>query len=68
MEANKNKIKIILISLIMFTVITGIVLCTIKPQMHKQFNFNVIEYFLKINPDGSMTSTKQITTMEVKEK
>ena len=44
-----------------FAVILTIGICLAKPQMHKPFSIDVIEYFIKINDDGSMTTTKQTT-------
>lgn len=59
----------------LFTVLTVslLIILTIgivvkKPQMHKQLQVNVIEYLLKINSDGSVTTTKSVTTNVVKEK
>lgn len=37
-------------------------ICANRPQMHKPLSVNVIEYLIKINSDGSMTTTKQTTT------
>ena len=36
-------------------------ICTVKPDMHKPFSMSTIEYLLKVNKDGSVTTTKQIT-------
>ena len=47
----------ILIALAAFT----IWICSEQPKMHKPFSLNTIEYLFKINKDGSMTTTKQIT-------
>lgn len=68
METKRTSIKAIIVVTIIFVVTAGIIICIKKPQMHKPFNFNVTEYFLNINKDGSATFTKQVTTMEVKEK
>ena len=32
-----------------------------QPVLHKPFSINTIEYLVKINDDGSMTTTKQTT-------
>ena len=40
---------------------TTITLCCIAPKMHKQFSVSVIEYLIKINDDGSMSTTKKTT-------
>ena len=42
--------------------------CITKPQMHKQFQFNIIDYFIKINQDGSISTQKSITTSVIEEK
>ncbi len=68
MKTKRTSIKAIIIVTIIFVMVSGVLICVKKPQMHKPFNFNVTEYFLNINKDGSATFTKQVTTMEVKEK
>ena len=52
---------------IVIIIATGIVLIS-KPVMHKHFNVSVIDYLIKFNDDGSMTTTKQTTTTQVQEK
>ena len=42
-------------------------ICSEKPQMHKPFSLNTIEYLFKINKDGSLTTTKQVTQTVYKE-
>ena len=32
-----------------------------SPVMHKQFSIDIVEYLVKINDDGSMSTTKQTT-------
>lgn len=59
-----NKIFAILLSLIALSL--SIVIIVIKPQMHKEFNLNVIEKIIKINPDGSTTIIKKTTTRGLK--
>ena len=54
---------ILLIAIAAFT----IWICSEKPDMHKPFSLNTIEYLFKINKDGSVTTTKQITKTVVKE-
>lgn len=44
------------------------IICVIKPIMHKPFSINVIEYLIKVNDDGSVTTTKQTTTTVLEEK
>ncbi|MBQ8459640.1 hypothetical protein IJ541_06020 [bacterium] len=53
------KLAGIIIALMAILITLGI--CVVKPQMHKPFSIDVIEYFIKINDDGSMTTTKQTT-------
>lgn len=49
------------ILLILMLVLTfGI--CIIKPIMHKEFSFGVVDYLIKFNTDGSVTTIKQTTT------
>jgi len=36
-------------------------ICVSVPSMHKPFSVETIEYLLKFNGDGSVTSTKQVT-------
>ncbi len=43
-------------------------ICAVQPDMHKPFSLNTIEYLFKINKDGSMTTTKQVTQTIYKEK
>jgi len=58
-KMNLKKIPtMILTSVIILTA----VLCILKPVMHKRFSINTIEYLIKINDDGSMTTTKQTTS------
>lgn len=42
-------------------------ICKSQPEMHKPFSLNTIEYLFKINKDGSMTTTKQVTQTVYKE-
>lgn len=60
-----NKSLFIIIG-ILLVIATGFVLIS-KPVMHKQFNVSVIDYLIKFNDDGSMTTTKQTTTTQVQE-
>lgn len=60
-----NKSFFIIIGIII-VVATGFVLVS-KPVMHKQFSVSVIDYLIKFNDDGSMTTTKQTTTTQIKD-
>ena len=42
-------------------------ICKSQPDMHKPFSLNTIEYLFKINKDGSVTTTKQVTQTVYKE-
>ena len=42
-------------------------ICMTPPEMHKPLSLNTIEYLLKINKDGSVTTTKQVTQTVYKE-
>ena len=53
---------------IAFVVVLTIALCVSKPVMHKQFSINPVEYLIKINDDGTMTTTKQTTTTVLEKK
>ena len=48
--------------------ITGVTIwiCSEQPDMHKPFSIETIEYLFKINKDGSMTTTKEVTQTVVK--
>ncbi len=53
---------VLLIGIAAFT----IWICTEKPDLHKPFSLSTIEYLFKINKDGSMTTTKQVTQTVIK--
>ncbi len=59
----KNNIisSFIFVILVIALLITGYLVFK-KPVMHKPFNVNVINYFIKIKDDGSLETTKQVTT------
>lgn len=61
-----NKSFFIIIGTLL-VIATGIVLIS-KPVMHKQFNVSVIDYLIKFNDEGSMTTIKQTTTTQFQEK
>jgi len=54
--------------IIAFTVILSGTVCLLQPKMHKPFSIDIIEYFIKINDDGSMTTTKKVTKTVIKDK
>lgn len=39
--------------------------CILKPVQHKQFAIQIIDYLIKFNTDGSITTTKQTTTTQL---
>ena len=49
-----------------FVVVTAFIVIQ-KPVMHKAFSLSVIDYLIKFNTDGSVTTTKQTTTTHVKQ-
>ena len=57
-----------LIGLVILVLIVGttIWICSEQPDMHKPFSIDTIEYLFKINKDGSMTTTKQVTQTVIK--
>ena len=57
----KIGIKIALFIVLAIAVAGTIYVCTQQPDMHKAFSIDTIEYLLKINKDGSITTTKQVT-------
>ncbi|MCQ2789448.1 MAG: hypothetical protein MJ229_03610 [bacterium] len=60
MKNNVINIFIFVVLVIAF-LITGYIVFQ-KPVMHKPFNVNVINYFIKFKDDGSLETTKQVTT------
>ncbi len=52
--------------LLAFIVSTGFIIVQ-KPVMHKAFSLSVIDYLIKFNTDGSVTTTKQTTTTQIKQ-
>ncbi len=59
-------VKVVLIALLTFMAVTSVTIMVTKPQMHKMFSMSVIDYLIKFNDDGSITTTKQTTTTEIK--
>lgn len=60
-------LKLIGIGIIAVAICMTIWICTSQPDMHKPFSLKTIEYLLKINKDGSVTTTKQVTQTVYKE-
>lgn len=59
-------VKVVLIALLTFMAVTSVAIMVTNPQMHKMFSMSVIDYLIKFNDDGSITTTKQTTTNEIK--
>lgn len=59
-------VKVVLIALLTFIAVTSVAIMVTNPQMHKMFSMSVIDYLIKFNDDGSITTTKQTTTTEIK--
>ena len=49
------------IFIIIIIIILNIFLIAIKPKMHKEFSFQVIEKIIKFNADGSQTLIQTTT-------
>lgn len=60
-------IKKVVITLLAVVILSTIGLCVAKPALHKPFSINVIDYLIKFNTDGSVTTIKQTTTTQIKE-
>ena len=63
----KFGLKMVLFFLLAIAVSVTIWICAAQPEMHNPFSVNTIEYLFKINKDGSMTTTKQITETVIKD-
>lgn len=63
----KFGLKIVLFFILAIAISVTIWICVAQPDMHEPFSVNTIEYLFKINKDGSMTTTKQITETVIKD-
>ncbi len=63
----KFGLKMVLFLVLAVVVSVTIWICFTQPDMHEPFSVNTIEYLLKINKDGSMTTTKQVTETVIKD-
>ena len=63
----KFGLKMVLFFILAVVVSLTIWICIAQPDMHDPFSVNTIEYLFKINKDGSMTTTKQITETVIKD-
>lgn len=57
----KFGLKMVLFFILAIAVSVTIWICFAQPEMHNPFSVNTIEYLFKINKDGSLTTTKQVT-------
>jgi len=57
----KFGLKMALFFILAIVVSLTLWICVAQPDMHDPFSVNTIEYLFKINKDGSMTTTKQVT-------
>ena len=64
----KFNIKIFSIATLITIVGLTLILCFVQPKMHKTFQMNIIEYLIKFNSDGSVSTTQTTTTTVVKDK
>jgi hypothetical protein len=60
-------LKVIGLGILILALALTIWICTAQPELHKPLSLNTIEYLLKINKDGSVTTTKQVTQTVMKQ-
>ncbi len=63
----KFGLKVVFLAILAIAVSLTIWICIAQPDMHDPFSLNTIEYLLKLNKDGSVTTTKQVTETVIKE-
>ena len=59
------KLKTGIISFVVILLVLTAGFCAVQPKIHKEFQFNIVEYLIKINVDGSMSTTKSVTTTNI---
>lgn len=64
----KFGLKILFFFILAIAFLTTIWICNVQPDIHNPFAINTIEYLFKINKDGSLTTTKQITETVIQDK
>lgn len=64
----KFGLKMVLFFILAIALSVTVWICVAQPDMHDPFSVNTIEYLFKINKDGSMTTTKQVTETVIKDK
>ena len=60
-------LKLIGCFVLVLALLLTVSICISKPELHKPLSLETIEYLLKINKDGSLTTTKQVTRTVLKE-
>ena len=60
-------LKVIGLGILVLALALTIWICAAQPELHKPLSLNTIEYLLKINKDGSVTTTKQVTQTVMKQ-
>ena len=63
----KFGLKMVLFFILAIALSVTVWICVAQPDMHNPFSVNTIEYLFKINKDGSMTTTKQVTETVIKD-
>ena len=63
----KFGLKMVLFFILAIVVSVTLWICFAQPDMHDPFSVNTIEYLFKINKDGSLTTTKQVTETVIKD-
>ena len=63
----KFGLKMVLFFILAIALSVTVWICVAQPDMHDPFSVNTIEYLFKINKDGSMTTTKQVTETVIKD-
>ena len=64
----KFGLKMVLFFILVIAISVTVWICIAQPDMHEPFSVNTIEYLFKVNKDGSITTTKQVTETVVKDK
>ncbi len=64
----KFGIKMVLLFILAIVVSVTLWICFAQPDMHNPFSVNTIEYLFKINKDGSVSTTQQVTETVIKDK
>ena len=64
----KFGLKMVLFFILAVVVSVTLWICFAQPDMHEPFSVNTIDYLFKINKDGSMTTTKQVTETVIKDR